>query len=194
MSDGHREVFGRLFAESREALRRYVRRLIGPGGTADDIVQEAFLRTYQQRDSVQTPRAFLFSTARNLVWDNRRRERIAATESVGDFDNLKLPDSGEPLESLMISEEASRLLKEAIERLPPQCRLAFTLKVFHGCSYKEIGSRLSLSEKTVEKHIALGLQRTHSYLRSRYGQRRGLRGAEVSPAREAHREEDTKHG
>lgn len=162
------DAFTRFFKESRDALRRYIRRLVRSEAAADEIVQEAFLRTYEQGSTVQTPRAFLFSTARNLATDRRRRERIAATDSMGDLEDSRVAGSGESLDEALIADEASRLLKRAIDRLPPQCQAAFTLKVFHGYSYKEIGATLGLSERTVEKHIARGLERTHSYLRTRY--------------------------
>lgn len=180
------EWFARLFVESRQALRRYVRRLVHSEETADEIVQEAFLRTYEKGDEVQTPRAFLFSTARNLATDQRRHERAVATDSVGDFDDLgglspATAHGTGAIEDRIIADEASRILKEAIDRLPPQSQAAFTLKVFHGCSYKEIGDKLGLSPRTVEKHVAVGLQRTHAYLRARYSERRD-REASSAPA------------
>lgn len=170
MSDARHATFARLFAESREALRRYVRRLVRSRDAVDEIVQEAFLRTYAQGDAVQIPRAFLFSTARNLASDHRRHDRIAATDTVGDLDDSRVVSSGGPLEDQVIADEASQLLREAVDRLPPQCHAAFALKVFHGYSYKEIGDKLGLSQKTVEKHIACGLLKTHEYLRLRYAQ------------------------
>jgi RNA polymerase sigma factor (sigma-70 family) len=162
------ETFARLFSESRKALGRYVRKLVGSRDAAEEIVQEAFLRTYVQGDKVRAPRAFLFSIARNLAFDRKRHERIAATESTDDVESLMRPEPSTPLEDLLVADEASRLLKEAVDRLPPRCQVAFKLKVFHGFSYREIGEQLGVSEKTVEKHVAQGLQRTHSYLRARY--------------------------
>ncbi len=176
MTDRPNDIFVRLFAESRDALRRYVRRLVRSRETADEIVQEAYLRTYEHGD-VQTPRAFLFSTARNLAADSRRHERAAATDLVEDIDDSRVVEEGGPLENVLIADEASRILKQAIDRLPPQCHAALTLKVFHGCSYKDIGATLGLSEKTVEKHIARGLDRVQTYLRARYSDYRHERFA-----------------
>ena len=162
------EIFARLFTDSRDALRRYIHRLVRSEETAEDIVQEAFLRTYEQGSAVRTPRAFLFATARNLATDYHRHDRKAATDLVGDLDDLRVVGTGGPVEDVLIADEASRILKQAIDRLTPQCNAALTLKLFHGYSYKEIGATLGLSAKTVEKHIARGLERTHEYLLARY--------------------------
>ncbi len=68
----------------------------------------------------------------------------------------------------MIRDERNRLVQEAIDRLPPQCRAAFTLRIFHECSYKEVAERLGISVKTVEKHISRAIRETNSYLKGRY--------------------------
>ena len=163
------EIFTKLFAESRHALHRYIRRFVGSSETAKEIVQEAFLRTYRQRDSVTTLRAFLFSTARNLAANEYRHRRITERGTLGDLGDPRVKTERESLETELLRDERNRLIQEAIDRLPPQCRAAFTLRVFHECSYKEVAERLGISAKTVEKHIARGLHETHLYLNRRYG-------------------------
>lgn len=167
-SESHTEIFTKLFAESRQALHRYIRRFVGSSETAKEIVQEAFLRTYRQRESVTTLRAFLFSTARNLAANEYRHRRIAERSTMGDFGDSRVKNERESLEAELLRDERNRLIQEAIDRLPPQCRAAFTLRVFHECSYKEVAERLGISAKTVEKHIARGLHETHRYVNRRY--------------------------
>jgi len=167
-SESRTEIFTKLFAESRQALHRYIRRFVGSSETAKEIVQEAFLRTYRQRESVTTLRAFLFSTARNLAANEYRHRRMMERGALRDFGDSWVKTERESLETELLRDERNRLIQEAIDRLPPQCRAAFTLRVFHECSYKEVADRLSISAKTVEKHIARGLRETHAYLNGRY--------------------------
>ena len=167
-SETRTEIFTKLFAESRQALHRYIRRFVGSSETAQEIVQEAFLRTYRQRESVTTLRAFLFSTARNLAANEYRHRRTVERSALGDFDDSRVKTEHESPETALLRDERNRLIQEAIDRLPPQCRAAFALRVFHECSYKEVADRLGISAKTVEKHIARGLRETHSYLKRRY--------------------------
>jgi RNA polymerase sigma-70 factor (ECF subfamily) len=135
---------------------------------AEEIVQEAFLRTYEQGDRVETPRAFLFSTARNLASNAYRAQRTAKTDSVGDIDDVRVVLEHASPEVRVLADERTRLIKAAVDRLPPRCRAAFALRVFHGCSYQEIADRLGVSRKTVENYIARGLRETHSHLKRRY--------------------------
>ena len=167
-SESRTEIFTKLFAESRQALHRYILRFVGSSETAKEIVQEAFLRTYRQRESVTTLRAFLFSTARNLAANEYRHRRTVERGALGDFGDSWVKIERESLEAELLRDERNRLIQEAVDRLPPQCRAAFALRVFHECSYKEVADRLGISPKTVEKHIARGLRETHSYLKRRY--------------------------
>ena len=157
-----------LFLKDRGALHRYVCRLLGRREGSEDIVQEAFLRTCRHSEKLIEPRAFMFTTARNLVADSRRHNRIVNTDTLGDFDSSNVVGSSESLEEQLLANERRRLLEEAVARLSPQCRAAFTLRVFGGHSYKEIAQQLGIAPKTVENHIARALRETHQYLRQRY--------------------------
>lgn len=167
-SDSPTETFSKLFAESRQALLRYIRRFVRSSETAKEIVQEAFLRTYRERESIVTPRAFLFSTARNLAANEIRHRRTVERDMVESSDELSVDAEHESLESQLLRDERNRLIQQAIDRLPPQCRAAFTLRVFHECSYREVADQLGISVKTVEKHISHGMRETNRYLKVQY--------------------------
>lgn len=169
MPDGAHEGFARFFAETVRALQRYVRRRVGSSAAAEDIVQEAYARTYQQGEAVGQPKAFLYVTARNLAHNASRHQRIAATDTVADIDETGACfDEGRSPEDTLIADEEARLLQQAVERLSPQCRAAFKMKLFQEYSYRQIADELGISVKTVEKHIAKGLRETHAFMRRRY--------------------------
>ena len=167
-SDSRTESFIELFAESRLALHRYIRRFVRSGETAKEIAQEAFLRTYRERESVTTLRAFLFSTARNLAANEIRHRRTVERDTLASADELRVAVEHESPESGFLRDERNRLVQQAVDRLPPQCRAAFTLRVFHECSYREVADHLGISVKTVEKHISRGLRETNRYLKIQY--------------------------
>src|SRR4029077_5011082 len=147
VSESRSETFTKLFAETRDSLHRYIRRFVGSSETAKEIVQEAFLRTYRERESVTTLRAFLFSTARNLAANDYRHRRTVERSAVGDLGDLRVNLESESPEFQLIRDERNRLIQEAIDHLPRQCRAAFTLGGFHECSYPRVAQRLALFTK-----------------------------------------------
>ena len=175
-SESRTESFIRLFADSRQALHRYIRRFVHSSETAKEIVQEAFLRTYRERESVTTLRAFLFSTARNLAANEFRHRKTVERGTLASFHESRVDAESESLESGLLRDERNQLVQEAINRLPPQCRAAFTLRVFHEYSYKEVADHLGISVKTVEKHISRAMRETNGYLKVRYSATRRHHG------------------
>lgn len=164
-----RDLISRLYAHSHRALHRYVRRLVASCDTADEVVQEAFLRTYQNAGRVDIPRAFLFATARNLAASARRTQQSRRTEALADLEPLGIESGEKCPEERALADEELRLLQQAVARLPPQCGAVFSLRIFHACSYKEIAERLGITPKTVENHVARAVRETHEYLRRRTG-------------------------
>lgn len=156
----------RFLSHSRDELLGFVRGLSHSAEEAEDIVQEATARTLASGEHVRSPETYLFVVARNLAHQPAgpavAKGWAEATDAV--FAEGVAPSAEEEA----IAGEASDALRRAVARLPPQCGAAFALRVFHGCSYKEIAQQLGISVKTVEKHVTRGLRDTHVSLRSRY--------------------------
>jgi len=168
MSESHRDRLARLFIDSSKTLRRRIRRVVGTAADADDAVQEAFLRAHENAESIRVPGAFLYSVARNAAFDALRHEKIVKKGVQGEKRFLDVKQSAQSAEAHLLDEERTLVLKEAIGRLPPQCQTVFAMRVFQGCSYKEIAASLGISVKTVEHHIARAISDVYRHVRQRY--------------------------
>jgi RNA polymerase sigma factor (sigma-70 family) len=162
------DTFAKLFIETQAALRKYVRRLVRSDTAAEEIVQESFFRTFQRGSDAHTPRAFLFTVARNLAFSFRTQGRATQSNELGDSAPLEVVSTCDGPETALLSAERSQLLEQAVARLPPRCRAVFILRAFHGLSHKEIAQKLGLSPKTVENHLARAVRDTHEYIIRRY--------------------------
>lgn len=126
-----------------------------------DLRQEAYARVYEAaaRSRPAAPKAFLFATARHLMTDRLRRNRVVSIEPVGDFEssNVYLIDEVSP-ERWMGTRQALTRLAEALDRLPDRCREVVWLRRVEELPQKAVAARLGISEKTVEKHLAKGMR------------------------------------
>jgi RNA polymerase sigma-70 factor (ECF subfamily) len=163
MPDTPNDRFARLFSDTRAALRRYVRRKVKSREATEDIVQEAYLHTFQYGAKAHTPRAMLFTIARNLAANARRRQQVR--EPGEDRQPVEEVDAASSPEDIVLSEQRIQLLRDTVERLPPKCRAVFSLKVFYDLTHDEIAQRLGISRKTVENHMVFAMRHAHERLK-----------------------------
>ncbi len=121
----------------------------------DDILQEVFIRIWQNRTKIKTSEtfnSFIFTITRNLLL-NELRSR---------FSNQKMKEKvgklAVPIEYSFIEQSEYHDLKEKVDRsineLPVRQKEIFTLSRINGFSHKEIAEKLNITTKTVEFHIA----------------------------------------
>lgn len=158
---GRTEEFGAFYQATLAPLRTYLNRFLGNRTEAQDIAQDAFLKTYEAMGSqpVGKPRAFLFVTARRLAinFRLRRGNRVQTEEpQVLETHAGQTPDFTEAI----MEEEA---FDEAVRDLPPGCQQVLYLRFKEGLSHGEIADRLGLAHQTVSNHVtrALRLLREH---------------------------------
>jgi RNA polymerase sigma factor (sigma-70 family) len=156
-----------VFVTLRRHLARAVSRIVPPRDI-EDIVQETYVRVCQveQPEAIRHPRSFLYRTACNLALDHAKRADVRLTdswvESGDDESDPQYPDaarSGDETYDQVAARQEFEFFCEAVRQLPVQCRRVFVLRKVYGYSQKEIAAQLSLSENTVEKHIAFGIKR-----------------------------------
>jgi RNA polymerase sigma-70 factor (ECF subfamily) len=132
----------------------------------DDIRQETYARVYESARKVrpQLPKAFLFSTARNLMTDRIRRDRVVSIKAGGEneWSNV-LVDEISPEQRASADEELARLAR-AFDRLPAKCREVVWLRRVKGLSQKEASRKLGISDKTIQKHLTAGVRQLTQYM------------------------------
>jgi RNA polymerase sigma-70 factor (ECF subfamily) len=158
--------FAREILVHEGALMRYLRRSWLRGEEVHDLRQEIYVRVYEAaaRSRPAQPKSFMFTTARHLMTDRLRRERVVSIEAVGDIDALNVPvDEVTPDRRLDAHQELKRLA-EAFDRLPDRCREVVWLRRVEQLSQKQVAARMGISEKTVEKQIAKGARLIAQYV------------------------------
>ena len=151
-----REQLSDLYRAHWNGLCRYVRGQFGAGPPEpEDVVQSTFAR-FAAADTacIENPQAFLYTTARHLVIDYRRRAlRGRAYEQVLEASSPEASVYELSPENVLLQTERFRILAEALERMPLRRRRLVLLNRFEGLSYGEIGERFGMSAENVRKHI-----------------------------------------
>jgi len=139
-----------LYRNHAADLRRFVRRRLGSQET-EDIVQDAYLHILQHGASatLQSPRAYLFKIAANLTIDLMRKAKIRSGQCELECADFEMSAGNAPMEATMEVQS----LQTALAELPPPCSRAFLLNRVVGLNYPEIAERLSVSVRTIDRHM-----------------------------------------
>jgi len=147
-------------------LERFLRRHFGSSDEIADLRQEVYLRVYNaaSRSLPLLTKPFVFMTARNLLRDRARRERIVSIEAVADLEALNVIDEAALADQVVSAREELRHLQVALDRLPPRCREVVMLRKIHGISQREVARQLGITEDTVERQVSKGVRALASAL------------------------------
>jgi RNA polymerase sigma factor (sigma-70 family) len=155
------EWFATQILPHEAALMRYLTRIWRNQAEVSDIRQEVYTRVFESaiKRLPDSPKAFLFVTARNLLADRVRRERIVSIDYTQDVESLNvlLVDEMSPEHRLSARQELRRL-SEALDKLSDNCRAVIWLRRVEGLSQREAAQRLGMSEGALEGYLSRGMR------------------------------------
>jgi RNA polymerase sigma-70 factor (ECF subfamily) len=133
-------------------LLRYAEGILEGTADAQDIVQDAFLRLWANRDKwseAGSVRSLLYTVTRNLALDERRRHARRGQVS----DDVDIPHIGPSPSDDVVLAEARQAANDAVSRLPPKRQEVFRLAREEGLSHKEIAAIMGISVNTAANHM-----------------------------------------
>ena len=152
--------FHHVFLAQRTPLLRTLERMVNNPSTAEDLLQETYLRVTRalSERTVDHLEPFVFQTARNLALDHLRARRIQSRTLADDVpldvvNNVVAPQSS--AEDAAHAERMLERLNVSLQSLSPRQRQVFILSRLHGHSYQDIAQRLDVSLSTVQKELKL---------------------------------------
>jgi RNA polymerase sigma-70 factor (ECF subfamily) len=160
------EALAEAFRRHAGAIYALARRVLGDAGSAEEVVQEVFLRLWNSPEKFDSERgslrSFLLAQAHGRAVDQlrsetsrRRREERQARASA---------EAGYDIEREVWDLSVAEQVKTAVGSLPQDERRAIELAYFGGHTYREVAAMLSQPEGTVKSRIRSGLRRMRTAL------------------------------
>jgi RNA polymerase sigma-70 factor (ECF subfamily) len=157
--DQREEEFRSLFRAHYPSLCRYAASLLGEWASAEDVVQDVFVRIWERhrdRLPLREPTAYLFRAVRNAAYNRldsaraTRRDRATEVNSLsGSF--TRAPDAA------LDAKQTRTTVETALDALPSRQAEVFRLSRQHDLTYAQIAEVLDLSVSTVETHMGRAL-------------------------------------
>ena len=148
-------TFNQLYKIHGKAIWRFIYFKCGDGAQADDLVQEAFIKLWQNCAKVPAEKAksFLYTVCNNAFLNEIAHKKVVLKHAHKQphETNYQSP------EFLMEESQFHEKLKKSLENLSEAQRTAFLLNRIEGKKYAEIAEMLNISVKAVEKRMSQAL-------------------------------------
>lgn len=160
-------AFDIIYSEFTPRLKKFISVLTKNESDADELVQEVFIKIWQNRDKLKNYSSFesyLFRIAYRTTIDLLRKrskeakyiEQVKSLQVFEDYPD-EVGETGH--------DEMETKLNLLIEEMPARQREVFKMKYFQDSSYKEIADHFSISVNTVQNHMA----KAHKFLKENLG-------------------------
>ena len=142
------------------ALTRYLSRLYKRSSEVPDLRQETYVRVYESatKSRPRFPKTFLFTTARNLVIDKMRRERIVSIDYSANEILFDLSLDELTPERRVAARQDLQLVTDAFASLPERTRSVIWLRRIACLSQREAAASLGIDESALEGHMTRGMR------------------------------------
>jgi RNA polymerase sigma-70 factor, ECF subfamily len=144
-------TFDLIWETYHSDLHRFIQNRIGDDFTADDILQDVLLKTYQGLDTLADPnrlQAWLYRIARNAIIDHYRRQR----HNVELSETLPMPEPDEPTPL----EKLAGCIPSMINDLTEPYREAVLLSGVHGLPQQAIAEQVGVSVSGAKSRVQRG--------------------------------------
>lgn len=154
LKKGNEDSFVYLMNTYHDKLCVYARGLTKDHYTAQDIVQNVFLRVWEQRKKLNSSlnlNNFLYKSIYNEFIDHYRKIKLLTPleeEHIKQLNTIVSEQKASEIDRLV------ELVKQEIENLPPKCKSVFTMGKLEGLTYVEIAEHQQVSIRTVEMHMS----------------------------------------
>jgi RNA polymerase sigma-70 factor (ECF subfamily) len=160
------EALAEAYRRHAGAVFALARRLLVDAALAEEIVQEVFLRVWNQPEKFDpergTLRSYLLAQCHGRSVDLLRSE--TSRRGREERDARRTAEQGYDLEHEVVDLSVAERIKEALATLPDIEREAIALAYFGGHTYREVADLLDQPEGTVKSRIRAGLKRLRTEL------------------------------
>jgi len=166
-------IFQWLYKEYYVALCTYAKKFTRDSQSAEEVVQDAFLKIWENRETLiirESLIAYLYRTVQNNCLNYLRHLQVI--NKFNEYYTEKLHEAMEYYSitqenglSVFIANELEDKIYEAIEKLPAECREIFKLSRFENLKNGEIAELKGITLNTVQKQISIALGKLREALK-----------------------------
>lgn len=162
ISEGNQEAFGQLYKLFYKRLLAFSLSLVRSSEIAKDVVQDVFIKIWSRRTriaEIENLAVYLYVSVKNQSLNYLSEKAKKLMTEPYDLLQPEVEALQQDPHTLLITSEMLAALNQAIEALPPRCKMIFKLIREDGLRYKEVAEILNISVNTIDVQMAIAIKR-----------------------------------
>ena len=171
--EGDERAFGWLYAQHHRGVQKFFYALTRDPQAAYDLCQDTFVRIWKTRQRYAATgsfKAYLYSFGRHIWLEHRRRanrdRRLGSPATLDDYIESLLADPASAPRELASRSESRDALAAALEELPEEQRIVFSLRYIQGLDLDEIARVMDCPVNTVRSRKLAALRKLRGLLQT----------------------------
>ncbi|RFM27379.1 RNA polymerase sigma-70 factor [Deminuibacter soli] len=152
-------AFEQAFKQHFKALHAYACTIVRNDATAEELVQNVFVRLWEKSDRIdikQSLAAYLYRSVYHESLNHLKHQKVKTAYQT--YSSYHMSPNTEGASRKLLLRDLEEKLDQALQSLPEQCRTIFQMSRFEELKYHEIAGRLGISVKTVENQMGKALR------------------------------------
>lgn len=171
IAEGDRDAFEKLYTTYQTRLFRYLLRMVGDTGTAEELTNDTMVTVWKAAGTFKgqsKPSTWLFAIARNKALNAMRglRPMMVEVETA-----MAVAASGESAEQTVSRGDLQTAMKQALQQLSAEHREVIELTFYQELSYQEIAEIMQCPVNTVKTRMFYAKKKLQEAL-----EQRGIKG------------------
>jgi RNA polymerase sigma-70 factor (family 1) len=165
---GNENAFKEIYISFYKRLYQFALAIVKTKESAEEITEDVFIKVWQQKEnlaSIKNLRVYLYTSTKNTSLNYLSKKARDSITHPFDSINIGLSESILTPEQIMITAEMYNKIQQAVEALPPRCKMIFKLVREDGLQYKEISSILNISVNTIDVQMAIAVKKIATALK-----------------------------
>ena len=162
IAEGDEKALASLYQLFSKRLLHFATLLTRSAELAEEIVEDTFVKLWSNRaniNSIHNLSVYLYVTVKNRSLNAIARKAKELVNIPFDHLEIELKHEGADPYSLLITAEMLQRMQQAVETLPPRCKMIFKLIRHDGLSYKEVADILNISVNTIDVQMAIAVKK-----------------------------------
>lgn len=163
--DGDNDAFEELFKRFGRALFGTIARIVGSKDSAEELLQDVFLKIYRRLSSFDHRSSFYtwaYRIAVNMSLNHLKSQRSRRETQLEPSQWESIPSAVKDGKDAVFLREATRA---AIQKVPPKQRAVLVMRIYDGMDYASVAKALGCSEGAAKANFHHAMQKLRGYLK-----------------------------